>query len=61
MTAKQLVKEMRKWCKEYEGTQPGNVGFDNWGETFEGDAYQLIQSAIALLKETNGRPRKRRL
>lgn len=49
--AKHLLKEMRKWVKDFEATQPGQVGFDNWGNTFDGDAYQLMQSAIVLLKE----------
>ena len=37
---KDLKKEIKKWLRDFEHTQPGNVQIDY--DTFEGSAYSLL-------------------
>lgn len=40
-----LKKQIKKWLKDYENTQPGNVQIDE--DSFDGAAYHLLSAAIA--------------
>ena len=39
-TSKIILKEVKKWIKDFEKTQPRNIDFDE--DTFEGSAYFLF-------------------
>ena len=48
---KQLIKDMRKWCADWENTAPRNLGVYDSGSEFETDAYRLITDAVIALKD----------
>ena len=48
---KQLIKDMRKWCADWENTAPRNLGVYDSGSEFETDAYRLITDAVTALKD----------
>jgi len=47
---KQLIKDLRKWCADWENTVPRNLGVYDSGSEFETDAYRLITDAVMALK-----------
>ena len=47
--AKPLLKDIGKWRKDFQATQPGNLQIDY--DTFEGSAYELLGSASVLIKD----------
>lgn len=44
-----LIKNIRRWCKDFERTQPGNLEIDD--DTFEGSAYGYFQEMLYQLKK----------
>jgi len=52
MTKKELIKEIKKWLKDFERTQPINVSlpYDD-DETFEGSAFILFKNTLNHLTE----------
>ena len=48
---KQLIKDMRKWCADWENTVPRNLGVYDSGSEFETDAYRLITDAVIALRD----------
>ena len=42
---KELAKAIRAWLKDFESQQPQNLEVDY--DTFEGSAYNLLQSVLA--------------
>ena len=43
---KELIMQIKNWCKDFEKTQPGNCSIDE--DTFEGSAYYIFQNILAI-------------
>lgn len=50
MTNKQLIKEIKGWLKDYEGSFPDNVCIDDGEDNFEGSAHNLLGEALYALQ-----------
>lgn len=48
MDSKELIRECKAWIKDYNETHSGNCCIDS--DTFEGDAYYLLNACIKALK-----------
>jgi len=44
-----MLKDINKWRKDFQATQPKNLQIDY--DTFEGSAYEMLGSASVLLKD----------